>query len=319
MSYTNRIHKNMTKRFTQLLIKGAVVLTLGLLFNFEMRAQSNAKVGLDDTIHQIEDARNHYASLKALSSAPRSDDQWLDTISFDPPQYNNRSILYTLVEPKYLSNNQVEFLSNSISFPANSSEQVRAELDYLLKLQGSRSAELIKEVLEIAKVGYWPEIDEVPTHDGYMENLAHLFYECTEVVGARCTADNYPKTAQLLKNIMVDTRIMEYTVKYKLLRPRPYQLDRTLEPLQIMTTPSFASGHTLWAYTQAYAWSELMPDKRKTFLDLAYDIGHSREVMGIHYPSDEEFARNIAHRMLFLMWHNSEFQADLHQAKKEWK
>ena len=95
-------------------------------------------------------------------------------------------------------------------------------------------------------------------------------------------------------------------------------MDTSLNPLAQMSTPSFASGHTLWAYIQAFVWSELIPEKRKQLLDLAYEIGESREIMGIHYPSDEEAARLLAHRMLVLMTENKKFRQDLDNAKKEW-
>ena len=114
-------------------------------------------------------------------------------------------------------------------------------------------------------------------------------------------------------------RLMEFTVKYHLLRPRPYHLEPKLEPLARISSPSFASGHTLWAYIQAFAWSELIPSKRQAFLDVAYEVGESREIMGIHYPSDEEAARILAHRMLSAMMENSNFKTDLEQAKSEWK
>jgi len=65
--------------------------------------------------------------------------------------------------------------------------------------------------------------------------------------------------------------------------------------------------------------SELIPNKRKAFVDLAYEIGESREIMGVHYPSNEEVARQLAHRMLLLMWHSEKFQLDFKAAKSEWK
>jgi acid phosphatase (class A) len=61
-----------------------------------------------------------------------------------------------------------------------------------------------------------------------------------------------------------------------------------------------------------------MPDRRKAFLAIAYELGASREVMGVHYPSDEEVARQLAHRMLMLMWHTNKFQQDFALAQEEW-
>ena len=114
-------------------------------------------------------------------------------------------------------------------------------------------------------------------------------------------------------------RIMEFTAKNKILRARPRQLSSELKPLKKMNSSSFASGHTLWAYLQAYIFSELIPEKRKEFLDLAYKIGYSREILGVHYPSDEEASRILAHKMLTLMLENQDFQTDFYKAKKEWE
>jgi acid phosphatase (class A) len=84
-----------------------------------------------------------------------------------------------------------------------------------------------------------------------------------------------------------------------------------------MGAPSFASGHGIWAYVQAYTFSEMMPDCRKAFLDIAYELGEPREIMGVHYPSDEEVARQLAHRILLLMWQTDTFQKDFALAKEE--
>ncbi|MEM6697317.1 MAG: phosphatase PAP2 family protein [Bacteroidota bacterium] len=117
---------------------------------------------------------------------------------------------------------------------------------------------------------------------------------------------------------MNDMRMMEFAVKYHLLRARPYQLEPKLAPLTKISSPSFASGHTLWAYIQAYTLGELLPNKREAFVELAYEIGESREILGVHYPSDEEAARQLAHRMLMLMWHTEKFQRDFTAAQVEW-
>ena len=62
-----------------------------------------------------------------------------------------------------------------------------------------------------------------------------------------------------------------------------------------------------------------MPEKRDEYIALAYEIGLSREIMGVHFPSDDEVARQIAHKMLMLMWHTNKFQKAFKDAKNEWK
>ena len=264
-------------------------------------------------------ATNHYKALQNLSAEPQEKMKWMDTLVFPPSLYRSNTMQFELAEPVYLTSDQVAFLVSEMRFPANSSKQTRAELDFLLELQANRTPDQVKRVLEIARIGYWPDASMLETHPSYQRNLRNLFFEVREVMGEGYTNDKYPATANLLKKAMVDMRLMEFTVKYQLLRARPYQLEPQLTPLRKINSPSFASGHTLWAYIQAYLLAELIPEKRKEFVALAYEIGFSRELMGVHYPSDEEAARLLAHRMTSLMWHTQTFQKDFTKAKKEWR
>lgn len=270
------------------------------------------------SIHPIEDAKNHYATLQQLGSGLRSSHSWMDTIVFPAELYNRYALALKAATPTYLTQTQVDFLVGSVSFPKNSSLQTRAELDHLLELQANRSDSQVERVMKLAKIGYWPDANFSDSHPSYEQNLKDLFFECREVVEEDCAAENYPNTSKLLQGVMNDMRKMEFSVKYHLLRARPYQLEPKLEQLQTMGSPSFASGHTLWAYLQAYTFSELVPDRRKAFLDIAYELGESREIMGVHYPSDDEVARQLAHRMLMLMWHTDKFQKDFALAQGEW-
>jgi acid phosphatase (class A) len=159
----------------------------------------------------------------------------------------------------------------------------------------------------------------VPSHPAYDQNLKDLFFEARELLSEDVNAKNFPKISKLLQGVMHDIRIMEFTIKYKQLRARPYHLEPALQPMAKMGSPSFASGHTLWAFIQAYTWSEIIPEKQKNFIALAEEIRRSREVMGIHYPSDNEAARHVAYKMLQAYFKNDAFKKDLEAAKAEWK
>ncbi|MGI9550654.1 MAG: phosphatase PAP2 family protein [Aurantibacter sp.] len=271
-------------------------------------------------IHPLEPAKLHYKELQELSAAPNAERAHLDEINFPPDEYRSGTLIYVMATPEYLTSDQVAELKNSIEYPANSSDQTKAELKFLMDWQQKRtSAQEGRASNVLAPIGYWPHISLLKDHPRYQENMHHLFYEGRTVMGDKCTAENYPATSKLLEGITKDMRIMEFTVKYHLLRARPYHLEPKLNPLARISSPSFASGHTLWAYIQAFAWSELIPDKRNEFLDIAYEVGESREIMGIHYPSDEEAARVLAHKMLSAMWSNPKFKSDLEKAKLEWK
>lgn len=276
--------------------------------------------GISQNLHKLEPATGHYLKLQRLSAMPTIKDMKLDKISYPSSEYRSGTLIYTMVAPNYLTIEQVEALKNSIKFPANSSVQTRAELDFLLEWQEKRTtAQKYRSSNVLAPIGYWPHIDLLKDHERYDQNLGHLFYIGRSVLGEDCNSQNYPDTARLLKGITKDMRIMEFTVKYHLLRARPYHLEPKLDPLARISSPSFASGHTLWAYIHAFIWSELVPEKRKEFLAKAYEVGESREIMGIHYPSDEEAARILAHKMLSTMWNNPKFKKEYNSAKEEWE
>lgn len=298
---------NRIKRFTALILLLTITTSL-----YSQNSTFSA-------IHHIEPINNHYKDLKQLSGEKSEDFASMDDIKYPADNNWDFVLVYALNKPHYLSADQVDFITNSINFPANSSQQTRAELDFLLDLQNKRTTEQTERVLHLAKIGYWPHKNVVKTGDKYEENLKDLFFMANEVSGEKYNAKEYPKTATLLKGVMQDMRLMEFFIKFNVTRARPYHLDTNIKPLQEILTPSFASGHTLWAYIQAYTFSELAPEKRAEYIDLAYEIGLSREIMGVHFPSDEEAARQTAHKMLSLMWHTDKFQKDFVAAKKEWK
>ncbi len=266
-------------------------------------------------LHYLEPVKNHYKSLQALNDGVNTKRSNLDKIMF-PLSGRTSGRQFIGIEPAYLSRVAINDIKQDHKFPANSSDQTRAELDYLLNWEKKRTKNIEERAMEIARIGYWPPVDKNDNASAY--NTEHLFWEYEQVVGKEYDLKDYPKTLKLLAGVTRDVRIIEFTVKYHLKRARPYHLESKLNPMARISSPSFASGHTLWAYIQAFTWSELLPDKRKQFLGIAYEVGESREIMGIHYPSDEEAARQIAHKMLVLMLENSDFREDLENAKQEW-
>lgn len=256
----------------------------------------------------VQNPINHYQTTSQFSKNPTKQSSELDEISF-PDKAN--VLLTKIISPNYLSKDEIMELTMELKPPANSSEQTRAELNFLLELQSSRTKEQTSEALRMHDIVYFPVIG--------MKDEDHLFFELYEVLGNNILPDDYPYTKKLLHNIMKEMRVAEFTAKNHFLRARPRQLEPALKPLKKMKSSSFASGHTLWAYMQAYLLAELIPEKRDEFLALAYEIGFSREILGVHYPSDEEASRILAHNILSKMWEKSNFKSDFIKARNEWK
>lgn len=264
---------------------------------------------------KLEPISSHYKTLaerKAMSNNTAS-----DTLSFPWIEYSKGGLSYSLWGGYYLTKQNVYSIKQSMSFPANSSEQTRAELDYLLDLQAKRTPKEIERATYLANIGYWPSVLN-PTDPDYKQNLKDLFYIASPI-GEWFNAQNFPKTAHLLKNALLDARVLEFNLKLHYRRARPYHLESKMQNLQKMGSPSFPSGHTLWAFTQAFLYSEIIPEMRTKFIELADEIRWSREVLGIHYPSDNEASRQISWQVIQSYKKNPEFLKDLAAAKAEWK
>ncbi|WP_158638409.1 phosphatase PAP2 family protein [Panacibacter ginsenosidivorans] len=240
----------------------------------------------------------------------------MDTIKFPWSEYSQGAITNSLVRTVYLSNENEAKLPGLIHPPANSSDQTRAELDYLLSLQNSRTKEQIDRAQYIANIGSWFNILN-PADPDYNENKKQLFY-IADTIGSWYNYQNFPATTQLLLNCIQDIRVTEFRLKWNFKRPRPYQLEPKLQPLTQIKSPSFVSGHTLWAYTEAYIFSEIIPEKRESFIQRADEVRWSRELLGIHYPSDNEASRIVGWYLLKYWYNNPLFVKDLNKAKQEW-
>ena len=251
----------------------------------------------------------HYKTLAEVSSAPNPARAKMDSIVFSWEDYSTKSLMAKFV-PVYLNPEDSARLHTLIRFPANSSDQTRAELDYLLKLQETRTPEQVKRSEFIANS--LPETTS-PLANGTLG----FFYSAP--VGSWLTPENFPALKQLIENCAHDIRLTEFFLKRVFKRSRPYHLEPNLKPITQIGTPAFPSGHTLWAFSEAHVFSEIIPEKRKEFLKLAEEVRWSREIFGIHFPSDNEAARVIAWNLVESWHHNSKFMSDLEKAKAEWK
>jgi len=271
---------------------------------------------LAQSVHPLEPISGHYKTLGALDSSPKPGRSNLDTIAFPWEEYSKGALGNSLMRTYYLSPQDESKLPGLVKFAANSSDQTRAELDYMLELQRRRTKAEVTRAEYIANIGSWPNIIN-PLDGDYAENRRQLFY-IAEPVGSWFNDQHFPAITQLLLNCIQDIRVTEFRLKRYFKRPRPYHLEPALHPLARINSPSFPSGHTLWAFTEALVFSEIIPEKREQFIARAEEVRWSRELMGIHYPSDNEASRIIAWQLLSYWKNSPEFVADLEKAKIEW-
>ena len=121
-----------------------------------------------------------------------------------------------------------------------------------------------------------------------------------------------------MAHVWQDASYFIWGFKYKYLRIRPYVIDSDLKNLEETNWAAYPSGHAANSYINAYLYQELAPEFTEVFIKDAYDMAHSREIIGVHYPSDSESSRILARQFVNKLFQNEKFLKDFEAVKKEW-
>ena len=271
-----------------------------------------ASYGQKSKNRDLTPVRGHYKQLALVSPSPKSSNEAIDKqkFPFDQASADRRLSL----KPVYLQNVSVEDFKIPDA-PANSSEQTRAEINYLLALQKYRNAEDVRTSLYMADVYYNLRVKPSDsTYARYRNNLFHI----GRSIGSWFNPETLPVTADFMANVWRDASYFIWSLKYKYARIRPYVVDPALKNLQETDWAAYPSGHAANSYINAYIYQELAPEFTDCFVKDAYDMAHSREILGVHYPSDSEASRIFARQFVNMLFQNEKFLQDLENVKKEW-
>jgi len=265
-----------------------------------------------DTPH-LKVPSEHYGRLAKLDAKPRPDAGALDRRLFDLGAMSPGYFKILGRAPVYLDDSPVEF--SLPEFPANSSAQTRAELDYLLGLQAkARTSEAVARSQMLAGVFY--RVSTQPGDQDYARMRRNLFFTGRDL-GEWFGPETLPKTADLLARVQSDATYYIWAFKYRFNRARPYEIEPRIERLETPNFPAYPSAHSGNSWTAAYVFQELMPEDRDVFARGAAEIAYSREILGVHFPSDSESGRALARQVVDRLLASPEFRKDLTEARDE--
>lgn len=264
-------------------------------------------------IKPLSPARGHYKDLAQYNSAPKSATEEIDKQRF--PYNHSAAERARNLQPYYLNNVTLGDF-NIPTPPANSSERTRVELNYLLRLQQQRTAADIESSLHMASIYYNIRIKQEDSL--YNHFRTNLFY-IGRSIGTWFNPQDLPLTADLIANVWRDASYFIWGYKYKFLRVRPYEIEPAINNLEDANWAAYPSGHAANSYINAYIYQEIAPEFTDVFLKDAYDMAHSREIIGVHYPSDTEASRVLAHQLVNKLFQNKKFLKDFEKVKMEWK
>jgi len=111
-----------------------------------------------------------------------------------------------------------------------------------------------------------------------------------------------------IEPLMQDLNIYVMHVKFMYMRARPYQVseyhgveiehNEKMQNEGTANTPSYPSGHTMAAFFAARICGFYYPECEQEFLRLADTAGKSRIKEGVHFKSDNEYARQLVDEVL---------------------
>ncbi len=153
--------------------------------------------------------------------------------------------------------------------PLNSSDVTKKELDFLEK---------ITENIDKKQLDLIMKVDANP---------ANVFLPILEDHGLPFPRELYNKCKYQLDPIILK-------LKYKYLRPRPFQLagvyNKIIKVINTAShqTPAYPSGHVAQAGMCAALLSWMYPDLSSRFYGAVETVGMARMLQGVHYPSDND-------------------------------
>lgn len=255
----------------------------------------------------------HYAKLSELDGKPQPGAEKLDRLTFPLSEWGPL-LSWKLFRTHYSEKPLDAF--RKYEMPANSSKRTRAELEYLSELQRTRTAEELEWCLKLAAIYYDPTVIN-PSDKKYVQNRANLFY-LGRSLGEWFRRENLPETEELLSRVIHDAMVYMIEFKLKYARPRPYTLEPNLKVAQPLPHGAFPSGHSFGSFVNAEILSRLAPDRREELMNSAQEFAWSRELLGVHYPSDSEAGRIWAADFVEFLFENEKFVRDFEAVKKEW-
>ncbi len=254
-----------------------------------------------------------YPPLEGLDGARRTEREELDRRVFDLSAMSPGFLRTLTLPPTYLKLPPSAFLLPEP--PQNSSERTRAELDELLRLQATaRTPEAVARARELAGVFY--RVSVQPGDPDWPRMRSNLF-RTGAGLGESFGPEALPKTADLMARVWSDSLFYIWSLKFRYNRIRPHRLEPQLEALEDANFPAYPSGHASNSYVAALVFSELLPEHCPLFLENAAELAYSREVLGVHYPSDSSAGRLFAEKFLAEISKVPAFQADLAAARAE--
>lgn len=159
--------------------------------------------------------------------------------------------------------------------PPPSKVALKQELKEIIALQNNIDSVKLKQIQ------YW--------------NAGPAAYQWQKIADALYDPNQYwPRIYAYMSVAIYDATLVAWKAKYQHNRIRPFEAKKDIKSLVLAArSPSFPCEHAVAAGAAATVLGYLFPEKADSLLQLAKDVGMSRVVAGVQYPSDVEVGFDI--------------------------
>jgi hypothetical protein len=144
-------------------------------------------------------------------------------------------------------------------------------------------------------------MDRSPLPDRFVDRVSdsveEVFFDACDQLGVEAYTD-------LADAIAKDVLKIAMYLKFKFLRPRPYQLAPYYEgyitsaDMAADESPSYPSGHSMMGFALSKFYEDRHPEHSQTFNDLGRKVALARVQAGVHYPSDVVYAKQLVEHLM---------------------
>jgi acid phosphatase (class A) len=144
-------------------------------------------------------------------------------------------------------------------------------------------------------------------------------FRFADVLGPSFTPETLPKVAALFAHMDADEQPISDAAKAAFPRTRPY----LLAPADVKSLVhkanggSYPSGHMTVGTMMGITLAWMVPEKRDAIFERITQYGMSREVGGMHYPSDVAAGRIAGTVIAEALWNSPRFRAAYEPAREE--
>jgi acid phosphatase (class A) len=160
-----------------------------------------------------------------------------------------------------------------------------------------------------------------------LDDDAYVFPRFDDAFGQPIDREHTPRLVALLNRVIKDAAAPVFQAKGDFHRARPYQRYQLARVCGADAAPapdpnpsdlsSYPSGHAAYGWIVALVLAEVAPERARQVLARGRDYGLSREVCGVHFPSDVVAGQVVATAVFQRLKEDPAFQADLAAAKAE--